>query len=62
LLGCPLEAISKVIPENFATQFGDTNAREYAKYLMRAKLAALNFKSIFFIFTSFVLSNLTVAM
>jgi hypothetical protein len=39
LLGCPLEAISKVIPKDLNEGFNKTNAREYAKSLMRAQLA-----------------------
>jgi hypothetical protein len=38
LLGCPLEAISKVIPKGFAMKSGRTNARECAKALLRAEL------------------------
>lgn len=50
LLGCPLEAISTVIPENFTEQFGRANAREYAKSLMRVELAVLIFTVICLIF------------
>jgi hypothetical protein len=46
LLGCPLEALSIVVPENFTNQFGHANAREHTMSLMRAELAVLDFEPI----------------
>jgi hypothetical protein len=45
-LGCPLEALITVVPENFTNQFGHANAREYTMSLMRAELAVLDFDPI----------------